>query len=222
MQPSQKLGLSEWIIHHGIIEFCEPPLILSNGWYSPVYFEGRRIPGIVPLRTYVTDIHAAKVLDIMRREEGQESIIAGVATGGISISAIVADRLRLPHCYVRTTRDCGVKHLIEHLSVSGRDVIVMEDVTTTGGSSGDVVRILNEAGGHVRYVLSHLTYGFAQCSDIFAALGVTHMPLVTFPQLLDAMAASDRFSAEQCRTIADWYGDPAAWTLKMKQVFQQS
>ena len=58
----------------------------------------------------------------------------------------------------KAVKDHGTRSLIEGLAegetLSGRHVVVVEDVTTTGGSSLKAVATLREAGAHVEHVVT--------------------------------------------------------------------
>jgi orotate phosphoribosyltransferase len=76
----------------------------------------------------------------------------------------------------KAAKDHGTKSLIEGLAegedLAGRHVVVLEDVTTTGGSSLKAVAALREAGARVEHVVTVVDREEG-ATQAFAAAGVT-------------------------------------------------
>ena len=76
----------------------------------------------------------------------------------------------------KTAKDHGTRSLIEGLAegetLAGRHVVVVEDVTTTGGSSLKAVAALREAGAEVAHVVTVVDREEG-AGEAFAAAGVT-------------------------------------------------
>ena len=86
--------------------------------------------------------------------------VGGMALGAVPIiGAVVARSYRsekpLPGCYVRKeVKDHGTQQLIEGLDVNGLTVILVEDVTTTGGSLLRAATAVRAAGGIVTHAIT--------------------------------------------------------------------
>ena len=74
---------------------------------------------------------------------------------------------------------------IEGLDVQGRTAIILEDVTTTGGSAMQAVEVVNAAGGKVALVLSILDRGEG-AAELYAAAGVPFKSLFRAEEFLAA------------------------------------
>ncbi len=73
-------------------------------------------------------------------------MIAGVATGAIAIGVLVAQELGVPFVYVRPeAKKHGRKNQIEGHIEKGQNVVVIEDLISTGKSSLQAVEALKEA-----------------------------------------------------------------------------
>src|SRR5690606_13325105 len=76
--------------------------------------------------------------------------VAGCATAGIPHAAWLAEELDLPMIYVRSSpKGHGKGNQIEGKIESGQNVVVVEDLISTGGSSLDSARVLREEGANV-------------------------------------------------------------------------
>ena len=85
-------------------------------------------------------------VEAIEKEYGKVDAIAGVATGGIALGALVAQELGLPFIYVRSKAKAhGLGNAIEgDLSVLS-NVVVIEDLISTGQSSLKAIDALREA-----------------------------------------------------------------------------
>ena len=139
---------------------ADKPYKLASGMASPVYIDCRKLISYPRIRSAVMDFAAATVL----REAGFEKfdIIAGGETAGIPFAAMLAERLALPMIYVRKApKGHGRNAQIEGHMTEGARVLVIEDLTTAGGSMFKFIDAIRAAGG----VVDH---GMALCSsDIF-------------------------------------------------------
>jgi orotate phosphoribosyltransferase len=92
----------------------------------------------------------------------------------------------LPGFFVRkAAKDHGTKQRIEGLDVQGRTAIILEDVTTTGGSAMQAVEVVKAAGGKVALVLSILDRGEG-AAELYAAAGVPFKSLFRAEEFLAA------------------------------------
>ena len=119
------------------------PFQWASGWNSPIYCDNRKTLSYPPVRTY---IRQQFVTAINERYPNVE-IIAGVATGGIALGALVAEAMGLPFGYVRSAyKGHGLQNMIEGDIYSDQKVVVIEDLISTGGSSLKAVTALREHG----------------------------------------------------------------------------
>src|SRR5690606_41669426 len=113
--------------------------------------------------------------------------VAGVATGGIAIGALVAQEMGLPFVYVRSeAKKHGLTNLIEGEIESGQNVVVIEDLISTGGSSLKAVEALREKGCNVKGMVAIFTYGFDEAVQNFKKAKCQLETLTDYNTLLDA------------------------------------
>lgn len=81
-------------------------------------------------------------------------IIAGVAVGGVPLAVAVALESRKPYAIIRSSeKDHGKKNVIIG-DVKGKSVLLIEDVTTSGGSALYGVGMLRSAGAEISTVVT--------------------------------------------------------------------
>src|ERR1044072_3360572 len=112
---------------------AEQPYKLASGMASPVYIDCRKLLSYPRVRSAVMDFAAS----VITRDAGFERFdcIAGGETAGIPFAALLADRLSLPMIYVRKKpKGHGRNAQIEGDMKEGARVLIIEDLTTAGGS----------------------------------------------------------------------------------------
>ena len=142
----------------------QKPFTWASGWKSPIYCDNRIILSYPVIRNYIREQLSKHIEDTY----GQPDVIAGVATGAIGIGTLVADYLNLPFIYVRPEpKKHGKQNQIEGLSPSGKTVVVIEDLISTGMSSLNAIKALKAEGAIVKGMAAVFTYGFNIAADNF-------------------------------------------------------
>jgi orotate phosphoribosyltransferase len=96
---------------------------------------------------------AAAFADRLRDDDGVPRL-AGVALGAVPLVAATAVDLDAPYVIVRkAAKEYGTGNRIEGEFAAGEEVVVLEDVATTGRSAVDAVEALRAAGALVERVL---------------------------------------------------------------------
>jgi orotate phosphoribosyltransferase len=83
----------------------------------------------------------------------------------------------------KSVKDHGTKKLIEGGSIEGKTVVILEDVTTSGGSALQAVKAAREAGAKVALVVSILDRGEGAV-DLYAAEGIPFKSLFQAEEFL--------------------------------------
>ena len=118
----------------------------ASGWKSPIYCDNRIILSFPEVRNYVANTMATYIKSYYPTAE----VVAGVATGAIGMGMLVANALDLPFVYVRPEpKKHGRQNQIEGLLSAGQQVIVIEDLISTGMSSLNAVKALRDFGAEV-------------------------------------------------------------------------
>ncbi len=137
---------------------AETPFTLASGLASPTYIDCRKLISYPRIRSVLMDFLCVTVL----RDAGFEAFdnIAGGETAGIPFAALVAERLALPMTYVRKKpKGYGRNARIEGAMTEGQRVLLVEDLTTDGGSKLSFVDAIRETGASCGHTAVIFYYG---------------------------------------------------------------
>ena len=185
----------------------EDPFTWASGMRSPIYCDNRITLSYPAIRN---DIKNAFV-DLAKTYEGI-NMIAGVATAGIAHGALLADALDLPYIYVRSSnKSHGRQNQIEGELFKDANILVIEDLISTGGSSIQAVNVLRDAGANVAAVLAIFNYGFQKATDNFKNADCPFQTISSYPILLEEAKAMDYISDAHLETLKSWNASPETW-----------
>lgn len=186
----------------------DAPFRWASGWYAPIYCDNRISLSYPKVRNFLRERLAE---GIQEKYPGAEAI-AGVATGAIAISALVAQQLNLPLVYVRPEpKKHGRQNQIEGHLEADQKVVVIEDLISTGGSSLKAVEALRDHRARVQGMAALFTYGFDQSVQRFAEAQCPLFTLSDYPHLLQVLRGEELIDLEQEKMLAQWRQDPENW-----------
>lgn len=185
------------------------PFTWASGWSSPIYCDNRIILSFPPIRNYIRETMAKQI----EKQFGKPDVIAGVATGAIGIGILVAEYLGLPFVYVRPeAKSHGRQNQIEGFIQKGQNVVVVEDLISTGKSSLNAVKALREAKVNVKGMVAIFSYGFEVASDNFKKENVQLHTLSNYENLLEQALDTKYITAKEQEVLAQWNANPSAWS----------
>ena len=180
----------------------------ASGWKSPIYCDNRITLSYPAVRVFLKQ-EIAKIID---DKYGKPDVIAGVATGAIAIGVLVAQELGIPFVYVRPeAKKHGRKNKIEGYLETGQNVVVVEDLISTGMSSLNAVEALKEAGSVVKGMVAIFSYGFDVAIKNFKDNNVDLVTLSNYDYLLEQALDSDYISQKELSTLQEWRKNPSDW-----------
>ena len=157
-------------------------------------------------------IFIVEIAKLVEEKHGKPDVIAGVATGAIAIGILVAQELGVPFIYVRPeTKKHGRQNQIEGYAEAGQNVVVIEDLISTGKSSLQAVDALREAGAQVKGMVAIFTYGFDLAEENFKNADVGLYTLSNYANLIEQALQSNYVSENEAETLSSWRTDPANW-----------
>jgi orotate phosphoribosyltransferase len=161
---------------------------------------------------YIRDFIKSEMCNVIFEKFPQAELLAGVATAGIAWGAMAADQLKLPYIYVRPKpKEHGLGNQIEGYYEKGQNVVVIEDLVSTGKSSLQVVDVLKNEGLEVIGMVSIFTYGFPVATDAFKNASLEYHSLTDYQNLVELALAKGMIQAEQQEVLLKWREDPAQW-----------
>ncbi len=186
----------------------EKPFTWASGIKSPIYCDNRKTLSYPKIRTYIRQ----HFVETITSSFGKPDVIAGVATGGIAIGALVAQEMGLPFVYVRSeAKKHGLTNMIEGEIESGQTVVVIEDLISTGGSSLKAVEALREKGCNVKGMAAIFTYGFDEAVQSFKKAKCRLETLTSYNTLIQAALKKEYISEKDIKSLKEWRSNPAAW-----------
>ena len=184
------------------------PFTWASGWNSPIYCDNRITLSFPAVRNYIRDEFSKNI----EKQFGKPDAIAGVATGAIGIGILVAESLGLPFVYVRPEpKKHGRLNQVEGYLQKGQNVIVVEDLISTGKSSLLAVEALKEAGANVKGMAAIFSYGFDIATDNFKNANVDLYTLSNYENLLPLAVAKRYITEEEEITLQEWRKSPSTW-----------
>ena len=184
------------------------PFTWASGWKSPIYCDNRIILSFPTIRNYIREIMGKEIEKLY----GKPDVIAGVATGAIGIGMLVAEYLGLPFIYVRPeAKGHGRQNQIEGFVQKGQNVVVVEDLISTGKSSLNAVKALKEAEVHVKGMVAIFSYGFEVATENFKKENITLHTLSNYESLLEQALATNYIAQKELETLSVWNSNPSKW-----------
>lgn len=201
------------LIEIGAIDFnAAEPFTHASGKQAPTYVDCRKLISYPRIRATLMDFMTVSIM----REAGFEAFdnVAGGETAGIPFAALVAERLALPMTYVRKKpKGYGRNARIEGVMSEGQRVLLVEDLTTDGGSKLSFVDAIRDTGATCSATAVIFFYGiFDGVEQTLADHGVQLIHLCTWWDVLAEAKARGAFDAATLATVEAYLRDPAGWT----------
>ena len=190
---------------------ADEPFTLASGLPSPTYIDCRKLISFPRIRATLMDFLTVTVM----RNAGFEAFdnVAGGETAGIPFGALVAERMGLPMTYVRKKpKGYGRNARIEGVMTEGQRVLLVEDLTTDGGSKLSFVDAIRDTGATCGHTAVIFYYGiFPDTEQKLGDHGVTLHHLCTWWDVLEAAKESGAFSVDTLKEVEAFLNAPRAW-----------
>jgi len=200
------------LLEIGAVNFnTEEPYTLASGLPSPSYIDCRKLISYPRIRSTLMDFLTITVM----RNAGFEAFdnIAGGETAGIPFAALVAERMALPMTYVRKKpKGYGRNARIEGDMSEGQRVLLVEDLTTDGGSKLSFVDAIRETGatcGHTAVIFYYDI--FPETKKTLGDHGVELHHLCTWWDVLAEAKAQATFPKGTLDEVEKFLKSPRAW-----------
>ncbi|MGY3439603.1 MULTISPECIES: orotate phosphoribosyltransferase [unclassified Marinovum] len=200
------------LLEIGAVDFnTKKPFTLASGLPSPSYIDCRKLISYPRIRTTLMDFMAVTVM----RDAGFEAFdnIAGGETAGIPFAALMAERLALPMTYVRKKpKGYGRNARIEGVMSEGERVLLVEDLTTDGGSKLSFVDAIRETGASCGHTAVIFYYDiFPETIKTLGDHGVQLHHLCTWWDVLAEAKTQGNFDADTLSEVEAFLNDPRKW-----------
>jgi orotate phosphoribosyltransferase len=164
--------LADLLVQYKAIEFGD--FTLASGAKSTYYID---------VKSAMTNPDLLSAIAATVAETQKFDVVAGVAVGGVPLATATALAAKKPFAIIRSSgKDHGKKDLVIG-NVKDKHVLLIEDVTTSGGSALYGMDILRSAGATVDCVVTVVDREQG-ASSMLAGHGIRLVPLVTVSDLL--------------------------------------
>ncbi len=187
------------------------PITFKSGIQSPVYCDNRRFP--------FWPEQWAKVIAgfqaLIAEQEIPVDVVGGVEAAGIPHSAALGFAMRKPSVFIRKEpKEHGTKRRVEGGDVTGRRVLLVEDLVTTGGSSMAAIEALRAEGATVKDCLAIISYDLPEALEVFAQGDVRLHTTTTFPVVLECAVEQGVITEADAAIVRDWLREPRSWARR--------
>ena len=190
----------------------EEPYTFTSGLKAPVYIDCRKLISYPRIRSAIMDFSVSVVM----RDAGFERFdaVAGGETAGIAFAAWIAERMGLPMQYVRKKpKGFGRDARIEGELKEGSRVLLVEDLTTDGGSKIKFAEAISEAGSTATDTFAIFYYDiFPDTPKRLAEAGMKLHYLATWWDVLAACRKGGHFPEETLAEVERFLHAPLDWS----------
>ena len=190
------------------------PYKLTSGLVSPVYIDCRKLISYPRIRSTLMEFAVTSLF----RDVGFESFdaVAGGETAGIPFAAWIADRMGLPMQYVRKKpKGFGRNAQIEGDLLPGQRVLLVEDLTTDGGSKVKFCKVLRDAGALVNHTIVVFYYDiFSEAHNVLSSHDIKLHSLATWWDVLETCKNNNHFDVKVLNEVESFLNAPLEWSSK--------
>ena len=184
------------------------PFQWASGWKSPIYCDNRITLSFPTVRNFLK----VEIAKLVEQKHGKPDVIAGVATGAIAMGVLVAQELGVPFVYIRPeAKKHGRKNQIEGHIEKGQNVVIIEDLISTGKSSLQAAEALKEVDATIKGMVAIFTYGFNIAENNFKEHNIELTVLSNYEFLLEQALDSKYISEKELYTLQNWRSNPSEW-----------
>ncbi len=184
------------------------PFTWTSGIKSPIYCDNRLTLSYPEIRKRIAD----GLTELIKTHFSGVEVVAGTATAGIPHAALVSERLNKPMVYVRSSpKKHGKGNQIEGKIERGANVVIIEDLISTGGSVINAADALRHAGANVLGVAAIFSYGLDKGKKMLEEADLTVYTLTNFDALFQVASQLGTLDEDGIELVKKWRENPADW-----------
>ncbi len=188
---------------------AQNPFTWASGLRSPIYCDNRVALSFPEKRSYIKMQIANAINDNFKDVD----VIAGVATAGIPQGALVAEELGLPFVYIRSSAKAhGMTNKIEGKLNKGQNVVVIEDLISTGKSSLNAVDAIRNSGAIVAGMVAIFTYGLDIAEQNFKDKNCKLISLSDYNTMIGKAVSDNYVTSDEEKSLLEWSKSPKQWS----------
>ena len=203
-----KQQLAKYLLEIGAVHLQpNAPFTWTSGIKSPIYCDNRLTLSFPLVRRKV----AIGLEELIRKHYPEVEVIAGTATAGIPHAAWVSDQLNLPMVYVRgKAKEHGKGNQIEGVVKAGQNVVIVEDLISTGGSVITTAEALKAAEVNVLGVVAIFTYDLNKGISQLKEAGLSYHTITDYLTLIEVAKDAELINQEDMVKLKKWRENPGS------------
>jgi uridine monophosphate synthetase len=195
-EPAVPPALAEGLLQAGCIRFGN--FTLKSGLQSPIYIDLRQLVTYPKLLAEVASAYITLLKGL------KYDRLAALPYAALPIATAISLQTGEPMLYPRKeVKDYGTKAEIEGEYKEGEKVVVIDDLTTTGGSKFEAIEKLTAAGLKVEDVVV-LVDRQSGAAEALQQAGIKLHAVLTLSRLIDYWEKANRIPAEQIQAVREF------------------
>ena len=208
MNTSSDYVLSELLRVKAIKIQPSNPFTWATGWFSPIYFDSRKLLSYPRSRNLIK----LELARLIAEQYPQAEVIAAVATNAIAMGMLVAEALGLPFVYVHPEpKDHGFENRIEGDLRPRQNVVVIEDQVSVGKNCLKVVDAIRKSGCKVLGMFTLFNYNLPNTATNMNENEVSVVALADFDSVIKKALQNKIITPEEEKVLHSWQKNPAEW-----------
>ena len=208
-----KFNVAEILINIESVKFSfDKPFVLTSGLKSPVYVDCRKIISFVDERSKILKY----AIEYFKENNIKFDILAGGETAGIPYSAFLAHILNKPMVYIRKKpKGFGVNQQIEGSFTQNKTAILIEDLSTDGGSKITFLNAIKNAGLKVSDIFVIFYYDIFDLNQTpLKSHNIKMHSLCTWKDIIEVIKTKKLFDNEKIENLENFLSNPEQWRLE--------
>jgi orotate phosphoribosyltransferase len=213
-----RASLVDHLLRVGVFDMRPRDPFVFGSFKTPVYCDMRITLSDVAARLAMADAMADAVRCRFLAAAGSDApkqpppVIVGMATGGIGLAVLVAERLKLPAAYIRSApKDHGLGRIVEGVIPPGAPCLLIEDVIGTGKTVCKALNDLRMLGASVLGVCAVFSYDFDVCAANAIATAVPFVRLVDLGAVVDRAQTRGQLDEPGAAAMRQWHDGLSLW-----------
>ncbi len=204
------------LIKAGYVQIrLDQPFTYVSGLQGPIYCDNRQIWSVLEDRSFILQKMLTHLTATYSPAQLEKSVIVGMATGGIPLAMLVADRLNLPLAYMRgQKKGHGQGKRLEGRVQTGANVILIEDLINQGSSIISAIEDFQQNQINILGVAAIVHYQMPAALDKFKAYSFPIDGLASFADLMEEAVKQNFIPAHEQALLVKWQQHPEQWPIK--------